>query len=178
MESPPEALRPPAGDPSNNNSEMKKFIIALAAVALGFGGASANDDIVRFKVNPTSGETQIFEIKKVDKITFENDEMVVKHLNGEERFDLDGIDFMDFDVISGIEDVYETETADALNISVRNGLLKASLPDSDITVRIFDFNGRAIDMVQGNSEVEYALYELPKGTYVILVNEKAIKFIR
>ena len=39
-------------------------------------------------------------------------------------------------------------------------------------------NGRMLDMVSAESEISYSLADLDKGTYIVMVNDKAVKFIR
>ena len=57
-------------------------------------------------------------------------------------------------------------------------MLTATMPENDIDFRVFTFDGQLVDNVKANSELTYSLAELPSGTYILLVNKKAIKFIR
>ena len=101
------------------------------------------------------------------------------HLANEiENINIDDVEDMVFDVISGIEEIRDYDLAEGLNVSINGGVLTANQDGKTIIVRVFDMNGRMIDMATADSEISYSLADLDKGTYIITVNDKALKFIR
>ena len=154
---------------------MKKLGL-LVCCALGAFWASA-DNTVNLIVNTNDGEKK-YDIKAIDFIDF-NEEVMNIHLeNTVENFNIDDIEDMVFDVVSGIEEIRDYNLADDLNISIKGGVLTASQEGKTITVRVFDMNGRVLNMATADSEISYSLADLDKGTYIIMVNDKAVKFIR
>ena len=154
---------------------MKKLGL-LVCCALGAFWASA-DNTVNLIVNTNDGEKK-YDIKAIDFIDF-NEEVMNIHLeNTVENFNIDDIEDMVFDVVSGIEEIRDYNLADDLNISIKGGVLTASQEGKTLTVRVFDMNGRVLDMATADSEISYSLADLDKGTYIIMVNDKAVKFIR
>jgi len=67
---------------------------------------------------------------------------------------------------------------EGLEVTVSDGILRATYPENTLTLRIFDLNGRAVTTVSAEAELSYNLTDLAQGTYILMVNEKAIKFIR
>lgn len=155
---------------------MKKTLI-LSLLACAAFTANA-DDIINLKVATKSGETS-FDIKEIEKITFDGDKMTVSQFEkAATDFDINSIDEMTFYVISGVENVYDFDLENRLNVKVNRNILTATQPGQHLSLRIFDLNGRAIDSREAEEELSYTLSDLPKGIYVIIVNDKAIKFIR
>ena len=64
------------------------------------------------------------------------------------------------------------------DVTISDGILRATYPETALTLRIFDLNGRAVTAVSADAELTYNLNDLAQGTYILMVNEKAIKFIR
>lgn len=135
------------------------------------------DNTVSLIVNTNDGKKQ-YEINTIDFIDFEDDVMKIHLDQTVEDINISDIEDMVFDILSGIEDVRDYELADGLDVSVKGGVLAAVQEGKTITVRVFDMNGRLIDMASAESEISYSLADLAKGTYIVLVNDKAIKFIR
>lgn len=154
---------------------MRKFGL-LVLLASGAVCASA-DNTVSLIVNTNDGQKQ-YEINAIDFIDFEEDVMKIHLDQTVENINIGDIEDMVFDVLSGIEDVRDYELADGLDVSVKGGVLAAFQEGKTITVRVFDMNGRLIDMASAETEINYSLADLAKGTYIVLVNDKAIKFIR
>lgn len=156
---------------------MKKFGL-LVCCALGAFYASA-DNTVNLIVNTNDGEKK-YDIKTIDFIDFNEGQDVMNiHLESTvDNIDITNVEDMVFDVVSGIEEVRDYDLADNLNISIKGGVLTATQEGKTLTVRVFDMNGRALDMVSADSAVTYSLADLAKGTYIIMVNDKAVKFIR
>lgn len=155
---------------------MKKvFLFLLAGM---FAAGSYADTDITLSVKSVDGGAVNFNIADIQNITFAGNMMVVKTLEGEERLDIDSIDDMVFDIVSGIEAVYENDSADGLFLKVEKGVLAASESDTMLNLRIFDMGGRLVDMASAMSEISYDLSHLAKGTYIVTVNDKAIKFIR
>ncbi|MDE6256291.1 MAG: T9SS type A sorting domain-containing protein [Muribaculaceae bacterium] len=157
---------------------MKKFGL-LVACALGSLCATA-DTTVNLIVNTNGGEPKKYDISTIDFIDFNEDQdMMNVHLaNTVDNIEIDNIEDMVFDIISGIEEIRDYDLADGLNVSINGGILNATQDGKTITVRIFDMNGRMLDMVSAESEISYSLADLDKGTYIVMVNDKAVKFIR
>lgn len=156
---------------------MKKFGL-LVCCALGAFYVSA-DNTVNLVVNTNDGEKK-YDIKTIDFIDFNEDQDVMNiHLESTvENIDIANVEDMVFDVVSGIEEIRDYDLADDLHISIKGGVLTATQEGKTLTVRVFDMNGRALDMATADSEITYSLADLAKGTYIIVVNDKAVKFIR
>ncbi len=154
---------------------MKKHVL-LSALALFASTVMA--DTIQLSVNNSNGEHTVYNVDDLVNITFDGDDMVIQHANGSDRHLIDNIEDMIFGTVSGIEEVRDFDLNDGLNVAIRGNILTATLPDGEITLRVFDINGRAVDTSSSRSEISYDLAELAKGTYIIMVNDKALKFIR
>lgn len=155
---------------------MKKLIVPLI-LGLSTGFAVA-DSKITFSVNGTDGTQKVYNISDVNNITFDGDMMVISHSEGTDEHELDAIQDMVFATVSGIDEVFEGELGDGLQVSVNHGVLTALLPGGDLTLRVFTMGGNMIDSMSAREELTYQLAPLDKGVYIILVNDKAIKFIR
>lgn len=139
--------------------------------------AYAQDNVTRFNVAGETGNSQ-FDITKIESIKFEGEKMIVTHSMGTDEFNFADVNKMFFDTVSGIEGVYDSDAEEGLHVSIKDGMLTATMPENDIDFRVFTFDGQLVDNVKANSDLTYSLAELPSGTYILLVNKKAIKFIR
>lgn len=154
---------------------MKKYVLLSAIALLAF---PAMADITAMSVIPQAGEKTVYDVDNIVNITFDGDMMVVQTVDGTDRINIDNIDEIVFGIISGVEQTRDFDLNDGLNVAIRRNLLTASLDGGDITLRVFDTNGRLMDTVAANSELQYDLASLAKGSYILLVNNKALKFIR
>jgi hypothetical protein len=153
---------------------MKKTIVLMAAALLA-AGASA-DTKKMLEVKEYNGTSHKYDITEVINITFDGDRMVVNHAtDGLREHDIEAIEVMRFATVSGL---YEFGLDEGLEVTVSNGILRATYPENTLTLRIFDLNGRAVTTVSAEAELSYNLTDLAQGTYILMVNEKAIKFIR
>ena len=153
---------------------MKKTIVLMAAALLA-AGASA-DTKKMLEVKEYNGTSHKYDITEVINITFDGDRMVVNHAtDGLREHDIEAIAVMRFATVSGL---YEFELDEGLEVTVSDGILRATYPENTLTLRIFDLNGRAVTTVSAEAELSYNLTDLAQGTYILMVNEKAIKFIR
>lgn len=155
---------------------MKKSALLLA-FSLACLGASADSTVV-FEVKTADDQKKEFDIRNVDYIDFQGDVMYIHYADGTEGIDIASIEEMVFNTITGIEEVRDFTLPGDIQISVDRGILSAALPGQMLTLRIFDMQGHAVDMASAESELTYNLADLPKGLYIIMVNDKAIKYIR
>lgn len=155
---------------------MKKVFLFLVAGMMSAGVYADND--IKFVVNGSDGSQKQFQLDEIENITFVGNMMVVRTAEGEETLDIDSIEDMLFDIVSGIEDVYESQTDGGLLLKVEGGILKASQNDAALHLRIFDMSGKMMATSSAVAELEYDLSTLNSGTYIVMVNDKAIKFIR
>lgn len=145
------------------------------AAALLAAGASA-DTNRELQIKEFNGNTSHYELSKIINITFDGDKMVVNHTtDGLREHDIEAIEEMRFGTVSGL---YEFEMAEGFDVTISDGILRATYPETALTLRIFDLNGRAVTAVSADAELTYNLNDLAQGTYILMVNEKAIKFIR
>ncbi len=155
---------------------MKKFgLLAICTAAVLCASA---DNIVTLKVNGPDGTLQSYDIRNIDYIDFNGDMMRVYTTDGMEELNMDDINDMTFDIVSGIEEIRDLNLSEDLQVKINGGILTALLPEGDLTLRVYTISGQPVDMVAAHGELTYSLADLAKGTYVILVNDKAIKFIR
>lgn len=154
---------------------MKKIVL-LSALALCASAAMADE--TGFNVTTKSGEGHSYSIDNIVNITFDGDDMVINHAEGTTRHNINDIERIMIGVFTGVEEVKDFDLENGLNVAIERGVLTARFTDADITLRIYDLNGRLVDMTAANDELSYNLAELNKGTYVLIVNDKVFKFMR
>lgn len=140
--------------------------------------AAFADDQTVLDIYSANGETQRYSITDIVNITFDGDKMLVNGTNGTTEFDIDSVEQMIFATVSGVENNYDFDLGNSLEVAIKNGMLTASQPEKEINLRIFTLQGEAIFATSAESELSYSLTELPQGVYLIMVNDKVIKFIR
>lgn len=155
---------------------MKKLFLFLLTGMMSVGIYADND--IQFIVNGSDGNQKKFQLDQIENIVFVGNMMVVRTSQGEESLDINSIADMLFDTVSGIEGVYESQADGGLLVNINKGILKASHPDTPIHLRIFDMSGKMKASAEGMAELEYDLSVLDSGVYIVMVNDKAIKFIR
>jgi hypothetical protein len=156
---------------------MKKVLLTAFALGMSVCAAFADDQTV-LDIYSANGETQRYSITDIVNITFDGDKMLVNGTNGTTEFDIDSVEQMIFATVSGVENNYDFDLGNSLEVAIKNGMLTASQPEKEINLRIFTLQGEVIFATSADSELSYSLTELPQGVYLIMVNDKVIKFIR
>lgn len=154
---------------------MKKYVL-LSAVALFALPMLA--DTTHMSINSQGGDEAKYDLDKIVNITFDGNDMVVQHADGTDRHDMNNIEEIVFGTVSGIEEIRDFDLNEGLNVAIRRNMLIATHEGNELKLAIYDTNGRLIEVAEGNDELEYNLADLAKGTYILLVNGKALKFIR
>lgn len=157
---------------------MKKMFLMAAAGMLALSSL-ADDKVPALQVKSSNAVDPVnFELARIQKITFDGETMLIQNADGTEQFNMRDIEKMVFASVSGVEEIVDFDLGNDLAISIRHGELTARQEGQDLNLRIYDLNGRSIDTRSANSELNYSLNALSAGTYIIVVNDKAIKFIR
>ncbi len=111
---------------------MKKTIVLMAAALLA-AGASA-DTKKMLEVKEYNGTSHKYDITEVINITFDGDRMVVNHAtDGLREHDIEAIEVMRFATVSGL---YEFELDEGLEVTVSDGILRATYPENTLPPRL------------------------------------------
>ena len=157
---------------------MKKISLLFISGMLSLSAFSENKTVLT--VAASDGSTLEFDITDIKNITFDSEKelMNVNLFEKTETLEISNINDMYFATFDGVESIYDFDIGQDLNVALRFGVLYASQPNSRIDMKIFDMSGKLIASQSAFEELTYSLTDLAGGIYVILVNDKAIKFIR
>lgn len=153
----------------------KSFLLAAAAVGLGFS-MQAQDKLV---VTGNGGSTTSVEISKISAITFQGNVMLVATPDGQMTLPTDDINQISFELsMSGVDNINES-LSENLSITNDRGVISVNAADgSAISLNIFDIKGQCCMSVRGDGAVTADTSVLPKGIYIIKVNDKIVKYTR
>lgn len=150
---------------------MKRLLLALIATLASMSAfADGEYGLYILSDGASSEEPTTIPVAEIQKITFENGNVVVKQLNGESStFTMSSISRMYFsELVTGIRDVESAGMWDGKSIKV-NG---------DSKVEVFSTSGIAISRgIYSNGDV-INLENLPSGIYVVKVGGKSFKIAK
>lgn len=130
-------------------------------------------------VHVGSDDHSHFLLDELEKVTFDGDEMVVHHSEGETRFNLGDIDRLafDLDMTQGVDMV--TELCDDIKVELFGGVFKATAADNfPLLVDVYTSGGQLVAHRSGKGFVSVDFNDKAQGIYIIRVNDKTIKFRR
>ena len=150
---------------------MKRLLLALIATLASMSAfADGEYGLYILSDGASSEEPTTIPVAEIQKITFENGNVVVKQLNGESStFTMSSISRMYFsELVTGIRDVESAGIWDGKSIKV-NG---------DSKVEVFSTSGIAISRGTYSGGDVINLENLPSGIYVVKVGGKSFKIAK
>ncbi len=147
----------------------KQFLMALLATAAIGLSAGAKDTIV---LTDNSGKTNEMHVGAIEEITFSNGNIIITTSNGKKSFPLGDLDNIAFD--------YMASSNEDITISISGTTITAEANSADKTLNIIAVNtaGMIVAATKGRESVSIDFSNWPRGIYIIVANDKTIKFIR
>lgn len=153
----------------------KSFLFAALAAAMGFS-MQAQGKLV---VTGNGGNATTVEISKISEITFQGNVMLVATPDGQLTLPTDDIEQIVFELSMSGADNISASLSDNLSITTDRGVVSVNAADgSAITLNVFDIKGLCRMSVKGIGSVTADTGALPKGIYIIKVNDKIVKYTR
>ncbi len=147
----------------------KQFLMALLATAAIGLSAGAKDTIV---LTDNSGKTNEMHVGAIEEITFSNGNIIITTSNGKKSFPLGDLDNIAFD--------YMASSNEDITIPISGTTITAEANSADKTLNIIAVNtaGMIVAATKGRESVSIDFSNWPRGIYIIVANDKTIKFIR
>ncbi len=145
---------------------MKKLFIMALLTASSLGTMAEDYKYLTAAYNSIE---QSFELATVQKITFENDNVVITTSQGITNLPLSTMEKMFF---SDIATAIESMGTESENLKMSNGLLHAS---GKGLLYIYNSMGQLTQIAQVDGEMNISLSTLPKGIYIVSLNDETIK---
>lgn len=148
--------------------------LAATAVALAMTASAAGQKLT---VTHSGGSTQM-DIPGITKITFDQGRMHVSSADGNQSFDLGDIDKIDFDLNGEPTGSSVTSVIGNIKISYLYNALNVTAPEGPLTLEVYTVNGTAIAKTKGENNISFDFSQMPKGIYIVKINDKTIKLTR
>ncbi len=145
---------------------MKKLFIMALLTASSLGTRAEDYKYLTAAYNSIE---QSFELATVQKITFENDNVVITTSQGITNLPLSTMEKMFF---SDVATAIESMGTESENLKMSDGLLHAS---GKGLLYIYNSMGQLTQMAQVDGEMNISLSTLPKGIYIVSLNDETIK---
>lgn len=150
---------------------MKKLLSALLTFMFLFTTASRADEYTYLTVTQGEG-TSDFQISQIEKISFDQADMIVTLANGsEERLPLSGVSKMFFS--DGKQSIAKVNT-DGSKIRLEDGVLKVQVEEGEM-VRLYNLKGEEI--LSAKQSIAYDIRHLTKGVYIVRVGNESKKLM-
>lgn len=150
---------------------MKKLLSALLTFMFLFTTASRADEYTYLTVTEGEG-TSDFQISQIEKISFDQADMIVTLANGsEERLPLSGVSKMFFS--DGKQSIAKVST-DGSKIRLEDGVLKVQVEEGEM-VRLYNLKGEEI--LSAKQSIAYDIRHLTKGVYIVRVGNESKKLM-
>jgi len=157
---------------------MRKQVLLLTSLLLAGGVLTAKAGVNKLVISSQTGVEEI-ELESINRITFNEEQMMVETQQGVSSYYVGDIDKMSFDLESGIDDVVSKEWDDGIAVAFNNGILTVTAADnSDIKLVVYAVNGMLVHSDSGNGTLVYDFTQLPEGIYIVRANNKTIKFVK
>ncbi len=155
----------------------KQFLMALLATAAIGLSAGAKDTIV---LTDNSGKTNEMHVGAIEEITFSNGNIIITTSNGKKSFPLGDLDNIAFDYMASSNEDITIPIESDVNISISGTTITAEANSADKTLNIIAVNtaGMIVAATKGRESVSIDFSNWPRGIYIIVANDKTIKFIR
>ena len=150
---------------------MNHFIGILLSLLFFFATTGRADEYTYLTVSQSEGTTN-FEVSQIEKISFDQSDMIVWLSNGsEERLPLAGLSKMFFS--KGLQGITQL-SASGSKIKVENGLLKVQVDEGEA---VFVYNLKGEEILSARHSIAYNLNQLPKGAYIVRVGNESKKLM-
>lgn len=130
-------------------------------------------------VNATDGVTSV-PVDQVKQITFEGKDMVLHHNGGTLRKSIDDITDIKFDFASSAVESVSKDFGDDFSVSFDHGVMTVTpAGEKEVRLAVYTLQGVAAipeSHISGTHTVD--LNVLDRGVYIIVINNKTIKFTR
>ena len=150
---------------------MKRLLLALIATLASMSAfADGEYGLYILSEGASSEEPTTIPVAEIQKITFENGNVVVKQTSGESStFSMSSISRMYFgELVTGIRDVPSEGLWDGKSIKVIG----------DSKVEVFTTSGVAVSQGKYSNGESVNLDHLPQGVYIVKVGGRSIKIIK
>ncbi|MBD5366385.1 MAG: T9SS type A sorting domain-containing protein [Muribaculaceae bacterium] len=155
---------------------MNKFYLPIVAVlALNVDGHAADD--VKLKINGDGTAQSSYSLSEINRITFSGNVMTVDTDDGSTDVSLPDVDCIVFDFTLSANESITADLSDGITIDYADGNINV-MGTGIINATVYNLNGIQVTSATGENCVTLNLSTLSKGTYIIKVNNKTIKFIR
>lgn len=159
------------------NQDVLYFLFALV-FHLTFISVQAQTKTIH--ISKWTGETTSIGIGLIDKITFSENDLVMKYKNGtSENLGMLTIRKCTFGNTSSVSNWLEKKETMSFYIDATNILVLKNLPEGTHSIRIYSVAGLLVqsgDVCSDAPSVD--LQHLEKGIYIVKVNNKLLKFVR
>jgi len=170
---------------NSNRLNMKKSLLIITACVPCAGlYTSAHAESSAQEVKPViiinaADEKSTLPIDQVQQITFEGKDMVLLHNDGTLRKCIDDIEDIKFDFASSAVESVSKEFDDDFAVSFENGIMTVRPAEGkSVDLSIFDLQGVEAKAAHFSVSQTFDLNTLQKGVYIIIINNKTIKFTR
>jgi len=149
---------------------MKKLLLAFIATLCSLTAFADGEYGLYILPEGASDEPTTFSVSEIQKITFENGNVIVKQTSGESStFSMSSISRMYFgELVTGIRDVSSEGLWDGKSIKVIG----------DSKVEVFTTSGVAVSQGKYSNGESVNLDHLPQGVYIVKVGGRSIKIIK
>ncbi len=163
---------------------MRKRLLILSACGLCTGllstaRAESPEPAVKpvIVVNAADGATSV-PVDQVKQITFEGNDMVLLHNDGTLRKSIDDITDIKFDFASSAVESVSKDFEDDFSVSFDHGVMTVTpAGDKEVRLAVYTLQGvAAIPESHISDSHTVDLNVLDRGVYIIVINNKTIKF--
>ena len=150
---------------------MKRLLLALIATLCSLTAlADGEYGLYILSEGGASTEPTTFSVSEIQKITFENGNVVVKQTTGESStFSMSSISRMYFgELVTGIREVSSEGIWDGKSIKVLG----------DSKVEVFTTSGVAVSQGEYTNGESVNLEHLPQGVYIVKVGGRSVKIAK
>jgi len=145
---------------------MKKLTIMALLFA---GSLSATADDYKYLTAAYNSQEKSFELATVQKITFEDGNVVITTSNGTTTLPQDEMEKMYF---SATATAIKSMATESENLKMSNGMLKAN---GKGMLHIYNSAGQLVQMANIEGETNISLKSLSKGVYIVNLGKQTIK---
>ena len=158
----------------------KHFPITLLLFAMLLGWqlqAYAQSVEIHAVVTLNNGQEQYFDLTENDQFSFDGQESLIIHSQGTTmQFSIDDIRKITFDDATDTEE-FQTGNPFLYPNPVEKAFAIGNIEDGQM-VYIYSIEGRLLQQFQAKANTPIDLSSLPKGMYVVNINEKNLKLIK
>jgi len=152
---------------------MKNKLKSLLLSLMLFAGLSATADNYAYLTITQDGANTDYTISTIDKITFDNTDMVLHMTNGnQERLPMADLQKMYFS--QGATSIAKTKAESLSHISIDGNVLRVQVGQGE-SVTLYNIKGE--QLLSTNHDTTIDLQRLPQGVYIAKMGSQTAKFI-